>query len=355
MSKKVVSIGAIIGVVALCIAALVFAIKPASAAPATAAKAPSTPKPVALSNYDIQVFARGNTSYYNPDSVEVAGNYVYIGYQNTTAKDGTDNKTSTIVQYTKDGRALRTFIVPGHCDGMRYNPYTNLLWATSNEDGNPRLVTIDPQNGKITPYQLAKTPHGGGYDDVFFLHGMAFIAASNPTLNQAGVNVFPAVAKVELKNGKAILTSVLKGNATATDIASNQQVKLNMTDPDSMSVDNQGNLVQDDQADAQLIFLHNPGTAQQTVSRLVVGTQVDDTQWIPAQKGRLLVVDGKANVIYSVTIDKTGFTPGSVYTEAPSDSGVAGFVGQLDPKTGTVTPVIIGLGSPTGLGFIADK
>jgi hypothetical protein len=44
-----------------------------------------------------------------------------------------------------------------------------------------------------------------------------------------------------------------------------------------------------------------------------------------------------------------------VYTEAPSDSGVAAFVGTADLTTGTITPVIIGLGSPTGLAFIPNE
>jgi hypothetical protein len=96
-------------------------------------------------------------------------------------------------------------------------------------------------------------------------------------LNSAGVNVFPAVDTITLSNGNAILTPILYGNATALDTTTNQQVKLNLTDPDSMTIDSQGNLVLDDQADAQLIFLHNPGTPQQTVTRVPVGTQVDDT------------------------------------------------------------------------------
>jgi hypothetical protein len=172
-----------------------------SAAPAKADDADNTPrsKVAALPGYDVRIFAQGTSAYFNPDSIDVAGKYVYVGYQNITAKDGSDK------------------------------------------------------------------------------------------------------------------------------------------------------------ADAQLIFLQHPGTAQETVTQLPIGTQVDDTLWIPATKGKLLVVDGMANTIYAVTIDGTGFTKGTVYTEAPSDSGVAGFVGTLDLTTGTITPVIIGLGSPTGLAFLPEE
>lgn len=353
-TSTIVRLGALALVVVLCITTFMLVNQQASAHNSAPSASSASPV-VALPNYDVSVFARGNKAYYNPDSVDVAGKYIFIGYQNTTAKDGTDHKTSTIVQYTRQGNVVHTFIVPGHCDGMRYNSTTHLLWATSNEDGNPDIVTIDPTNGKETSYQVPATPHGGGYDDVIFIKGQAFIAASNPTLNSAGVNVFPAIDKVELKNGKAIFTPVLYGNATATDATTNQSVTLNLTDPDSMTLDNQGNLVLDDQGDAQLITVHNPGTAQQSVTRLPVGTQVDDTIWTPAQEGSLLVVDGKANTIYTVTLDKTDFAKGTIYTEAPSDSGVAGFVGKIDSKTGTITPVIIGLSSPTGMMFLPSN
>lgn len=345
--------GLIAAMVGLCVMALL--LMGAGAAPQQVKQETVATSTVAgLPGYDISVFAKGTKTYYNPDSVEVAGKYVYVGYQNTTAKDGTDNKTSTIVQYTKSGDFVRAISVLGHCDGLRYDPYTHLLWATSNEDGNPRLVTIDPKNGKVTPYQLAKTPHGGGYDDMAFVNGAAFIAASNPTLNSAGVNVFPALDKVTLSNGKATLTPVLYGNATATDALTGQKVTLNLTDPDSISIDTKGNLVLDSQGDAALISLHNPGTSSQTVTSLTVGTQVDDTQWIPTAKGRLIIADTKGDVLYTVSHDKAGFTPGSIYTEAPGDSAVNSFVGTLDPKTGFITPVIIGLVSPSGLNFIPN-
>jgi hypothetical protein len=314
--------------------------------------------PVGINGYAIKLFATGTASYFNPDSIEVVGNYVFIDYQNNTAKDCTDGKSSTIVEYTMNGAVVATFTILGHSDGMRLNPSTHLLWVTSCEDANPRIVTLDPSNGVITPYVFPPTPHGGGYDDVGFINGKAFIAASNPTLNSVGVNTAPAVDEITLTNGQVVLTPILNGNATATDLVTNQQVTLNLTDPDSLAVDSQGNLVLVDQADAQLIFLHNPGTAQQTVSRLGIGTQVDDTIWIPAAQtvsnhSRMVIVDSAQNAIYTVTIHKTGFTPGTVYTEAPSDSGVAGFVGILHLTTGTITPVIIDLTSPTGLAFIA--
>jgi hypothetical protein len=91
-----------------------------------------------------------------------------------------------------------------------------------NEDGNPHIVTINPDTGVITPYTFpSPTPHGGGYDDVIFVGGKAFIAASNPTLNSSGVNTAPAIDEITLTNGQAVLTPILNGNATATDLVTN--------------------------------------------------------------------------------------------------------------------------------------
>ncbi|MDP9049287.1 MAG: hypothetical protein M3O31_00980 [Acidobacteriota bacterium] len=183
-----------------------------------------------------------------------------------------------------------------------------------------------------------------------FLNGKMFIAASNPTLDAGGVNVFPAVDAVTFDGARVVLTPVLMGNGRATDTMSGKAVTLNEVDPDSLSIDATGRLVLVNQAGSELVFIANPGTRSQTVSRTLVGTQLEDTVWIkPAPGGRLLVVDGKTNTIYSV---KTKFTLGTIYTETPDDSGVSGFVGSVDPATGNIKPVVIGFGKATGLVFV---
>lgn len=321
--------------------------------PAHPAVEAQTANPVALAGYQITQFIGPSTSYSHPDSVVSDGTHIFVGYQNVTAKDGSDNKTSTVVEYTVNGAVLNTFTVPGHNDGLRVDPATHLVWATSNEDGNPTLVTIDPASSTITPYTFpTPTPHGGGYDDLAFTGGAAFIAASNPTLNSAGNNPNPALDAITLSAGKVSLTPVLAGNAMATDISSQQSVTLNLTDPDSMTVDPAGDVVLDDQGDSQLVFLQHPGTAQQAVTRLSVGTQIDDFVWATAQSGTILIVDGPANMVWKLS---GALAPGTVYVEAPSDSGVAGFVGTLDLKSGTISPIAIGFGSPTGMAYISSS
>src|SRR5947209_1718048 len=84
-------------------------------------------------------------------------------------------------------------------------PGFNVKWVTSCEDGNPKMATIDPSSGSVTLYTFPKPPHGGGYDDLYFLNGMTFIAASNPTLDSNGNNTQPAVDQITLSGGKAEL------------------------------------------------------------------------------------------------------------------------------------------------------
>jgi sugar lactone lactonase YvrE len=303
--------------------------------------------------YSVTLFARLTSAFTAPDSLVVDNGFVYIDYQNVTAKDCTDQNSSTVVQYDMNGKMLKTFTVPGHSDGMRADPSTHLLWVTSCEDGNPKFVTIDPSSGTITTYTFPPTPHGGGNDDLCFLNVMVFIAASNPNVNSAGVNVFPAIDKITPGNGKVNLTPVLMGNATATDLIANAKTTLNEVDPDSMTVDKKGELVLVNQGGSELVFLKNPGTPQQSVSRVPVGNQLDDTVWATSTQGRLLVSDGTTGNTY--WISATHFVPGAVYTQAPDDSGVVGFVGVVDLSTGFVTPVVIGFVKATGMLFVPNS
>jgi hypothetical protein len=97
------------------------------------------------------------------------------------------------------------------------------------------------------------------------LNDQVFITASNPNLDAKGVNEFPALLRITLQNGQIHLDTVLKGNAQATDIPTGNTVTLNLTDPDSLSVDQRGNIVLDNQADAELVFVSYPFTDDQTV------------------------------------------------------------------------------------------
>lgn len=215
----------------------------------------AAPPPIRL-----RTFAFGAASgVTRPDSIVVTKQHVYIAYQNATPPTGSP-LNSAIVEYDRNGKALRTFTINGRCDGMRWNPYTHTLWATVNEDSYPGLFVIAPKLGYVTRYHFAwPTTHGGGFDDLAFSGGNAFISASNPTLNASGVNVLPAVEKVTLQsNGLAALTPVLYGNALVKDTTTNTLVHINAVDPDSMQVAPNGDVVLVDQGGTELVFIHNP-------------------------------------------------------------------------------------------------
>ncbi len=344
--------------VAGCAIAILSGCASSSTASTTNAQAGSGGPPsqiVTAPGYHLTVFAKGTDSYFAPDALVDDGSHIFIDYQNKTAKDCSDAATanSTVVEYDLQGKVVKSFNVPGHSDGMREDPGSHLLWVTSCEDGNARFVTIDPSAGTITPYTFPPAPHGGGYDDLAFVNGVAFVAASNPNVNSAGVNTFPAIDEMTLSGGTVTLKPVLMGNASATDVVAKSTVTLNEVDPDSMTVDPQGNLVLVNQAGSEIVTVSNPGTPQQAVTRLPVGDQLDDTVWAAQTHGRLLVADSAANTTYWMS---GAFAPNtsnrSIFTEAPSDSGVASFIGTIDPTTGLISPIAIGFSSPTGLLFV---
>ena len=321
---------------------------PASTSAGASTTSPSTPPGLAaVPGYHVAVFAKAAGAYANPDSIAVDGNAVFVGFQNVTAKDGTDGKSSTVVQYDLTGKVIKTFDVPGHNDGLRVDPATHLLWAMSNEDGHPQLTTLDPSTGTKKAYTIGKTAHGGGYDDILFLGGKTYLSASNPTVT-GKTNPAPAVVSATLGAGTVSTTPVLMGNAKAKDAISGGNADTAAIDPDSMFVNPAGDLTLDNQAGTALISIHRPGPGQ-GVTQLTVGTQIDDTVYPTAATGRLLVADTKGGAIYAVT---GALDPQTALVAAPDDSGVNGFVGKLDPATGNITPVIIGMVSPHGMAYL---
>jgi hypothetical protein len=304
---------------------------------------------VAIPGYHVSLFtsagnvAEGQAAVQNPDSVAVDGKHVFIDYQNVTPKTG--GGFSTVIEYNMQGHELHRWNVSGHSDGMRIDPATHKIWTTSNEDGNPAFALIDPKANTVTPYTFPAPPHGGGYDDLYFLGGKVYVAASNPSKSP---NTDPAVDQITLNsNGTISLSPILMGNAAAAD-----GTVLNLQDPDSLSTDGKGDLVLVSQADSQIITIAKPGTAGQSVTVLNVGTQPDDTVY-PSGPGRLLVVDAGGNT-YWISKD-TAFAAGSIYTQAPNDSGVTNFVGTVDPKTGFITPFAVGFTKATGMVFVPDS
>ncbi len=156
--------------------------------------------------YTVNTFANAPAGATQPDSIAVDGTNVYIGYQNGAAKDGSDGKTSTIVQYNATGGVVHSFSVPGHNDGIKVDPATHLVWAMQNEDGNPNLVIIDPAAVTQTQETFAAPPaNGGGYDDITFAAGKTYFSKSAPASNP---NTAPAIVQATLSGTTVTVTPV---------------------------------------------------------------------------------------------------------------------------------------------------
>jgi hypothetical protein len=327
------------------------------------------PNPVAntrtATGYNLSVFVNAPKSTMHPDSIVYLGTTIYIGYQNAgDVKDGSvPGLTNTIIAYDFNGNQLKSYTVPGHNDGLLARKDTNELWAMSNEDGNPILTIINLGAGTQTSYTpTVATSWGGGLDDMQLIKGVVYVSASNPS--NPGTPP-PTVVSLTLNpNGTTFdVAPVLTGDAMALDITPsiggspnpnyNMMVPLNLTDPDSEETDPSGNLVLDSQADSKLVFISNPGTAQQSASVLLVTlyndkdgppTPVDDTRYVPpaGKLGTTIMLFTDANNT-TYRLDSQFFTPGDAYSCAQ------GQVLKLDKSTGHLTPIAVGVGNPNAL------
>jgi hypothetical protein len=305
---------------------------------------------VATAPYTVSVFATSIPGVdFAPDSIAVGDGHVFVGYGDGAAPDGSDGKSSTVVEYKMNGDMVTTYTVSGHNDGLKFNPKTKKVWAMQNEDGNPNLVIIDPATQTQTQYTFASAPpQGGGYDDIAFIGNDVFISASNPANNP---NTKPAIVKATIVGTTVVVTPVLLGNATAIDIPTNKPVQLNLQDPDSMIVNPHGDLVLDSQADAELIFVHHPGSVDQEVYHLGLKqkgapVQVDDTVFAKSTHGVILVADRDGETVYAIT--RNIFGSDSAYSATPTS------VAELDQNTGVLKNVVSGMVSPHGMAFVPE-
>jgi hypothetical protein len=307
---------------------------------------------VAAAPYQLTVFAKAPSGLSAPDSIAVLRDYVFVGYGDNHAPDGSDGLNSQVIEYRMDGSFVHTYTVVGHNDGLKVDPVTHFLWALQNEDANPNLVIIDPETRRQKQYSFGPTLHGGGYDDLVFRGCKVYISASNPANNP---NTGPAIVSARLDGDYVAVEPVLSGEASAFDIPSDATAQLNLQDPDSMTLDPLGNLVLDSQADQEILIVSNPETHYQRVLRLPltyqtasgpVSVETDDTAFITSSEGFLLFADKNLNTVF--TLSKKAFVPGTAYTAA--DGGP--FVGALDLTTGLITPIVTGLGDPGGMVFV---
>jgi hypothetical protein len=336
---------------------IVFAVLMIAAIPAS-----SRAQVVAVPPYSVTTFATAPAGLSAPDSITFSSTNVFVGYGNGGAPDGSGGAMSNVIEYDFQGNMIQNFTIVGHNDGLCYNPASKDLWAVQNEDGNANLAIIDLKSGKQTIYQLGTGPHGGGYDDIDFNNKQIYISASAPTINP---NTAPAIVSLTLKGKKAVLTGILNGDATATNVTTGMPEMLNLQDPDSMIVDPVGELVLVSQGDGELVVVQNPGLKCQNAlvvpltseagGSTIGNTQLDDTVFTTQSAGELLVADKGLNTIYAITAPyfaASAYSAVSVFATPTAANPIESFVGQTNLTTGFVTPIVNGMSNPGGMAFI---
>lgn len=323
--------------------------------------------------FNLSVFVNAPSATSRPDSIIQFGKTVYIAYQNAgEVKDGSDPTImNAVVQYDFGGNAQKTYTIPGHVDGLLARKDTNALWALANEDGNPKLTTIDLASGNQKTYTATVNPpaHGGGFDDMQLINGVVYVSASNPANPGTAP---PTVVSLTLNpNGTTFdVAPVLAGNAQAMDItpsvggATNptygQMVPLMLNDPDSLETDPSGSLVLDSQADGKLVFISNLGPAQ-SVSVLSLTLYNDkDGPTLPVDDTRFVPAPGSNGNTFMLFTDahSTTYRVDAPFKRGDAYSAGQGQVTQLDKTSGHLTPVVAGLGDgsalqdPHGIAFV---
>jgi hypothetical protein len=340
-----------VATVAAAMAAFGFAVPALAAAPAAGNGGVTVP-----AGFTATVFAHEGTLT-GPDDIAQLGGNVFVAFQNGVGTMGEPAKsgrtTSTVVEYSRQGKEVAHWDVTGKVDGMGANSRSHQIIATVNEDGNSSIYTISPEGREadVSHYSYSPNPlpHGGGTDSVTVRGGVVYVAASAPATDANGSTAGkPAMYKVDFSGKTAKLTPVFTDDITATNLVSGGKAPLNLTDPDSSGAVPRtvpgvgGSLMLVGQGDKQLVFVKHPGAHDQSASVLPVSTEVDDTTFTTSTKGTLYVVDNATGRVIAIT---GNFKKGQAF-------GSAAGLSTIDLKTGQVTPFGSGVKTPKGLLFV---
>ena len=359
------------GAGALAVAGALAAPASAQAAPAKAASVAAAPLHVtqiafgAKLHHSYQVNGKGawhTEALTQPDDVADLNGHIYVTFQQNVGPQGEaapdGDLDSVVVEFTLSGREIAQWNMVGHVDGVSADPRSDTIIATTNEDANSSLYTVNGRTGKLTHYAYSSSPlpHNGGTDAISIYHGQILISASAPgTAGAAAPNAkYPAVYVVRLDRR----TKVAKISALYYDEAPAYQangakagktIDLALTDPDSNEVvpwvapKYAGDFMLDSQGDQELIFYRHG-----SLTALHLPASIDDSAWATDRHGALYVTDATADTVDTVTGD---FQVGTMYAsvtpcdsnKAPATCPAPGFpvnhLATLNMTTGSLTSV----------------
>jgi hypothetical protein len=305
----------------------------------------------------ITVFAKGaDVDGTAPDSLTIANNNLWVAFTNGADSTGASGR-SWVVQYDMNGNALKKYSLAGYVDGLRYDAERNVIWALQNQDGNSVLTFIDPLGSTLGPQYTYAVPNSArGYDDVAFLNGQIFMSYTNP-VNPSDPTIQSVNRPSQLLSSVApvTLSTVLTMGATGLNLATGATNQPTTdTDSDSLVTTPQGALMLTSGNDGQLIFVENPGSSNQAVSFLQLidpnaganATGLDDAVFVTTPAGTFYVADTGNNRVLKVDVSDLDLM--SLYASV----GSMNVVGNVDLKSGVVTPLLTNVSAPHGLLFV---
>jgi hypothetical protein len=230
----------------------------------------------------ITTFAQSPGSSTAPDSITIGGGSIWVEYGNGANSTGASG-SSTIVQYSMKGLVENTYTNMGLADGLKYDPVTGNVWVLNNNDGNSTLQFINPATQQISGPLLYGSGYvygpnsSRGFDDVVFDGNRVFLSETNPA--NPGDPVIVQLLNGQAPFGTLETTGILSFGDTGTNLVTGQTNQLlPITDPDSLKLLPNGELLLTGEADGAYIFVKDPGTAHQTESfvTLPAGDTPDD-------------------------------------------------------------------------------
>jgi len=297
------------------------------------------------------IFATAPDGAKSPDSITAGNNSIWVEYGDSAKSDGSGG-SSTIVQYDLLGTVQNTYTLPGLADGLKVDPATGDVWALQNQDGNSTLTLLDPGTNQVSsplsyaaPYTYGATSTRG-YDDVAFVGQKVFLSYTNP--KNPGDPVVQQLTNGTAPFGSLQTTNVLRFGDTGTNLVTGETNQpLPVTDPDSLKALPNGSLILTGEDDKAFTIITNPGTTQQGASFLNLpadSTSPDDVIMPAATSGTFYISNQNDNNVLAVRV--TDLNTKDLY------ASVGTAVEQIDPSTGTVTPIITGLNGSHGLLFV---
>src|SRR5260370_21802116 len=269
--------------------------------------------------YTVHVFATGAAvNSTAPDSVTYGDGSLWIAYQNGADTAGASG-SSTVVRCSPTGAVLNTWTIKGNVDGLNIDPASGFVWALQNNDGNSALTVINPATNATTAFTYGNTytnVANRGFDDVVFTHGNVFISETTPATATDAI----VVKLTSGLNSPLQISPILNSTFTGTNLATGMPGSVTIMDSDSLKLTTTGVLALTGEADQQIAFITNPGTASQSetfLSLLAPGGapitgKPDDTIFPNAADGYFYIADTGGHTSYRISAPAPPSCPGSI-------------------------------------------